>query len=178
MREFFRGWKRKLGMLMLVTACAFTVIWVRAHRPSLDRLRFRIGTLTYCDIMPCRDGVLWERARIVRPMELNAIEQTYAAGLYDNFAQTFVDCHTALDTGPHENESDGQRFQWKWQCCGFQAATVVREDNQQSFRGVFWFIPHGMIVLPLAAISAWLLFSKPRSSKKPAPTHPTEPDHA
>lgn len=30
MREFFRGWERKLGALTLMLACVFTAGWVRS----------------------------------------------------------------------------------------------------------------------------------------------------
>lgn len=39
-------------------------------------------------------------------------------------------------------------------------------------------IPHFVITVPLLVVAAYLLLSKPRPAKKPAPTEPTEPDHA
>lgn len=31
MREFFRGWRRKVGCVLLGVACVFLALWVRAH---------------------------------------------------------------------------------------------------------------------------------------------------
>ena len=32
MREFFKGWKRKLGCVTLVTACLLMGMWIRSQR--------------------------------------------------------------------------------------------------------------------------------------------------
>ena len=45
MREFFRGWKRKLGVVSLVMACVFMAGWVRS---SLLTDRFAIITPAQC----------------------------------------------------------------------------------------------------------------------------------
>jgi hypothetical protein len=42
MREFFRGWKRKIGVMALVLACFVAVGWVRSLRVG-DWIRIPIG---------------------------------------------------------------------------------------------------------------------------------------
>lgn len=49
MREFFRGWRRKLGVVTLVMACGFMAAWIRSLR-TID-----IGTL--CLIQPHVVGI-------------------------------------------------------------------------------------------------------------------------
>lgn len=39
MREFFKGWRRKAGMVMLVMACVFAAGWVRSFSTA-DSLMF------------------------------------------------------------------------------------------------------------------------------------------
>ena len=43
MREFFRGWRRKVGCITLVMACAFVGGGIRSG-VVFDRIAFAIGT--------------------------------------------------------------------------------------------------------------------------------------
>jgi hypothetical protein len=43
MREFFKGWRRKAGTVLLLMAVAFTAVWVRSRSIS-DVLLVPIGT--------------------------------------------------------------------------------------------------------------------------------------
>ena len=40
MREFFRGWRRKVGCVTLVMACAITLLWLRSRFQS-EQICFR-----------------------------------------------------------------------------------------------------------------------------------------
>jgi hypothetical protein len=42
MREFFNGWKRKVGCATLIMALAFAGAWVRSHEVE-DEIRIRFG---------------------------------------------------------------------------------------------------------------------------------------
>ena len=161
MGDFFKPWRRKMGVVTLFVAFAFMAIWMR----RTDEIQFPIGPVTFYDIRPGPNALYWERVYFVRPMTLNAVEQTYAAGLFKEFAYVFVDCHLVHDVGPRENEEDGQRFKWRWCCCGFEAGEFVKKDDDQTISGTFWFIPYWMIILPLTLLSAYLLLSKPRVAK-------------
>jgi hypothetical protein len=45
MREFFKGWKRKIGVLMLAFPCIFMAGWVRSYNDQTDRCRLLGGIL-------------------------------------------------------------------------------------------------------------------------------------
>src|SRR3954462_3489874 len=76
MREFFRGWRRKLGVATLVMACVFAAGWVRSlfHRDNINLSRTawvvsKNGQLAYWHIVavpeeeehwgPPKREVLW-----------------------------------------------------------------------------------------------------------------------
>ena len=43
MREFFKGWRRKVGCVTLVMACAVATAWVRSELNYLDDYFFTLG---------------------------------------------------------------------------------------------------------------------------------------
>ena len=55
MREFFRGWRRKVGVVTLVMACAVLVVWMRSCA-ILDVFRF--STDHRCQCIASIPGVL------------------------------------------------------------------------------------------------------------------------
>ena len=170
MGDFFKPWRRKIGVATLLMACVLMAGWIRSPT-GRDRLRFPIDTLNYHDIASFGGGLLWERVYLVQPIKLNAVESTYASALFSEFATTFVDTQMNLTSGIQEG--GGQRFEWRWRCCGFDAGEIGEDGALGKFRGTFWFISYWSIVLPLTFISAFLLLTKPRQltqKKTPEPT--------
>ena len=58
MREFFKGWRRKAGVILLVMACVVTAVWIRSSI-VVDFMHFEIGDRFY--VVVSRRGVLaWD----------------------------------------------------------------------------------------------------------------------
>ena len=57
MGEFFKGWRRKIGVMMLVMACVLTGLWLRSLS-SYDRIYFPIGHRTHL-ITSYKGGLAW-----------------------------------------------------------------------------------------------------------------------
>ena len=54
MREFFRGWRRMVGVITLVMACLFVAGWLRSWE-SADELEFRCDNHTLIWFVSCYD---------------------------------------------------------------------------------------------------------------------------
>jgi hypothetical protein len=53
-------------------------------------------------------------------------------------------------------------FEWRWKYLGFDSGQL----RHNKLSATFWIIPYWSIVVPLTALSAWLLVIKPRKPAK------------
>jgi hypothetical protein len=146
MREFFRGWKRKVGVVMLLFACVLMMGWVRS--------KFRM----YEASMPIGRHVL---AEIISEREYLFVgierDDTCENG-WNEFR---------LGSEPTRRFPQKQ-IAWLW-CFGIGWGRDYETVGRWIDRDAILFIcPYWSIVIPLTAISAWLLLSKPRPAKPPA----------
>lgn len=143
----FHGWRPKTGVATLVLACVFTGEWIRGFAIE-DVIRLGTG-----------------RGRVLQTLS------TSHGGLVWKIEET--DCDISWVTGytprPVQEINDPSNcfvnadfMDWRWQMFGLDFAEYhgVKADRLS-----FWLIQYPTIVVPLILISAWLLFSKPRSAK-------------
>jgi hypothetical protein len=160
MFSFFRGWKRKLGVATLGLGCIFGAGWVRS--------------LTIGD-------TLW----IAGPDSLQKCESYAGKLLWEKQSPNFEEIdtvHTSFESirwGQQvENDTywDDRDIEWHWKFSGFDfgAGTLLIKELGRTFRHERWKIPYWSIVLPLTAVSAWLLLSK-RPPLKPVESAKTQP---
>lgn len=150
MGEFFRGWKRKAGLLMLILACALTTAWMRS-RHIVDQLEsgsilglfLRVDSelgevccMSWTD-NPAR-GWSWESF---------AVDQVWSDRNQDVTGKT-----------PFRQQI--------FRLCGF---ALRNPASNQIYRANGFVCHYSCFVLPLTAISAWLLLSKPKH-QAPKPT--------
>ena len=145
MREFFRGWRRKLGVVTLVVACVFAAGWVRSTIIA-DEFDYSFNH-TSSRIIALLDGhIVWMIFDHVRPTNVPAI------GFYFNEPfQTF-------DKFYHDKSKT-----WKWRFCGI---AVGRAENSGKSEITIFVVSFWSIVIPLTLLSAFLLLSKPRQSNQ------------
>jgi hypothetical protein len=156
MWSYFRGWKRKIGVVTLAMACGFMMAWMRSFHywdaftfvsgNSLDRLLFG------------HEGITWERTLEPGSVLLRVSHRRYRC-IYD-----------AKGLRPLL-EGWNYRHLWRWQFCGFDFGELMVEGQAGKHRLLFS-VPYWSIVAPLTLISAWCLLTKPRL--KPA----TKPETA
>ena len=150
MREFFRGWRRKVGVVTLLMACVFMSGWVRSRAIS-DNLRF-----------------IYANSRIKIWSSSGYLESTHRSqpeALFSSWSHRlefrrnyFPEIHRPLGIISAND---------RWECCGFFAgATQIYFLDPMIpallLNGVamrYW-----SIVIPLTLISPWLLLRKPRKS--------------
>ena len=148
MREFFKGWKRKIGCLTLVMACVATAGWVRSQHFS-DFIKYRIGPQHWLCISSNNDSFALSLLKENQPGQFT-------------FFRIFDSSPVQVD------RSDEEYLVFKF--CGFKFGV---DDGMAPSAGVrisnpptsyFCHAPYWSIVLPLTAFSAFLLLSKPLKS--------------
>ena len=145
MYDFLRGWRRKKGVITLVTACLILGAWLRSLRTfdSLfvhgDQWRYGISSV---------DGRIW----------------------FINTTPLLGESWVAWNSREHQPEfdpMDGANVNWRRDGAGFHIGTYTRPIPSQTASGKFeafsLMIPYGVIELPLALLSAYLIVLKPRT---------------
>lgn len=149
MAEFFRGWKRKIGVLTLVMACAFMAGWVRSNLKR-DFIEVDLSNVTY------RIGSTESNFRLIRV--------TPAAGTGFSWSASPIPAPPAVLWANH------YEMEWRRDWAGFQLGTgVLNGTDANKLRVTVYSFPYWSIVLPLTALSAWLLLSKPSQMPEPSP---------
>jgi hypothetical protein len=146
MREFFHGWRRKIGVMTLLMACVFAPVWVRSLSVC-DWFHFynRTGGLGLQVISSDGCVGLAERKSAISPSYLT------------RFALRLPRHHT---TSPNSVVTrPGEWFDWRWHALEFGYGTERRGEH------LLLKIPYWSIVIPLTLLSAYLLLIKPRPLK-------------
>jgi hypothetical protein len=151
-REFFRGWRRKAGLVTLVISVALVGAWMRSaiiadviqlkHEDSYQFIGSMLGSMRWSR---------WTSPSVSGPQH--------------SWVPSFVwDSHDANAFQGDAFEEAEVDWRWKWLGFEFLHATIRRPSgmNGQTSR---WSVPYWSLVLPLTVVSAWLLISKPRAAK-------------
>ena len=163
MGDFFKPWRRKIGVVTLAMACVFMGGWMRSLRKadttaisisknSLIQLISREKTLAIrkCNSAFAVRGIADRADRII----LVAAEQPPTPTPRD---VSFSFDERALS-------ESGNPYKWTIQSCGVRIGCV--EDPTYSLRASMWVFPYWSLISPLTILSAYLLLSEPRSEKK------------
>lgn len=146
MREFFKGWRQRIGLTTLLVACLFTVAWVR----SVSMVDFIVlNPWKSAHWLLVSGGQHW---RIVRGWSIVLLKQ-----------KKQIDNRTIRSVNLIENSDpwSGNAFDWYSE----NASEFALLRNPFDEGSVLPMIPYWSIVLPLTMLSAWLLLSKPRPVK-------------
>ena len=141
MREFFRGWRRKVGCVTLVMACVLMAGWVRSLQ-VIEAISLP-GTLNKTTLLMSNPHVL-----------------TLIFGPEESPADTGYFWFESRDENPLDDFADA----WSWRFCGFGVADVHTDGE---FITV-WMLPYWAFTIPLTLLSAYLIVWKPRQPPKPA----------
>ncbi len=142
MDEFFKGWRRKAGLVTLAMALLLMAGWMRSAI-LMDVIIIACGKETH--IAQSLEGELsWRWLVNIAPQQSSAEWHTLKdAPLYLRFSTA-----TSLTT----------ERQLKW--CGFDFGTTAEND------GSWGIVPYWSLVLPLTLLSAWLILVKARNEKR------------
>ena len=145
MGEFFRGWRRKIGVVTLVMALLFMGGWVRSLSIQ-DVLSFHSGRHTSEHLSSVKCVLVLQRGEI-DDAEYMMTFPKWTANEFDSETKWF----------------DETGMVWRWQLYGFGFGELPN-DLIEGVQEKYFFIPHWSIVLPLILNSAYLLLSKPPKS--------------
>ena len=161
MGEFFRGWKRKTGVVTLSMACMLMVCWVRSQQIS-DFVKYRIGPQH------------WFFMRSNRSRFELSIMKEYQPGQFTYFRM----CDSSPVDKVTEIDRNIQEYEQGFSFCAFN---IGRDDGQAPRAGLmmsnppkryFGRAPYWPIVVSLTAFSAWLFLAKPRERKSKSTIRP------
>jgi hypothetical protein len=154
--EFFRPWKRKIGVLTLVMACVFVALWLRS-KVLEERVILNLNKTTHHEIISSAEGLILVFDLYTVP-EKNISRTDRMIALVSRRDQVTIAKNHGLTL------QNG--FGWK-----------LHSYPMQSLEMVMVVIPHWLIAIPLTMLSAWLVLSKPRPAKSQTPVEPI-PDAA
>jgi hypothetical protein len=143
MREFFQGWRRKIGCATLVMACVLMIGWVRSMREfhCLAVAKNMIvqstkGRVTlFWDNSDSRNPVLWWHG------------------------ETTDESYDPLQA------QEGLNIDWRWSCAGVTLGAYTVQEGSRLARTDVYDVRYWLLVIPLTLLSAYLILWKPRKRK-------------
>ena len=157
MGEFFRGWKRKIGVLTLLIACVLMLGWVRSL--SIEDAATLSGKTTHLILTSSQSKMVLTRHRDATGMTAASYQAGWTSNpITDVWAST-----------PIEKERFWKRFGFNFE---IGTVTTVGFYQQAQVEYCNLVVPYWSIVIPLIMLSAFLLLSNPGPS---TPTKFIEP---
>lgn len=157
MRDFFKGWKRKLGGATLVMACVLVGTWVRSD--------FYVDELWFSKDQSPKQVFVQSCAGALRFFDGRADGNITRGGYWWRIRRCSSEDHSFAGFGV------SFVFDERWQYWGFDIGKGHEVQNPPSqYILSFMFIPFWSVVLPLTLVSSWLLLSK-----QPPVQRPVEP---
>lgn len=156
MREFFRGWQRKMGAVTLLMACVLLGVWLRSE------IRYDSIALF---IKPYRYGISSSIGRL----RLQQTRRSDSIRFFVTSLNTPTD--RIYDTAIEKNErwlhEPWTEFRPNWQMSflGFHLSNgkgTGRGEASKELETLICFVPYWSLVIPLTLLSACLLLSKRR----------------
>ncbi len=182
MRAFFRGWRRKVGLMTLMTACVFMAGWVRSRElvdiinipfdSTLHTLFSQNGYIDYRRIKTNR--VSGDTAPTLVKFSTEIMQVNWS-GEYQDIDFMGFDLHprshwtTTTRIYSQINGFPQVPAKTEWCLYGCRYILKTRNERKQSWTKnpvhfEFLYDPYWSIVVPLTLFSAYLLLVKPRQS--------------
>jgi len=165
MREFFRGWKRKAGCVTLAMACAFITECVRTFDVH-DKISYCPASNIKYALAARGEVIDWTRSESVDGASINQ----------PGFSWRRIPKWTKSQLTPTEIKiSESRLLDWDRRLCGFafysgQIKVPFTNGPVITVRMIGCSVPFWSIVVPLTALSAYMLLNKPREkNKQPVP---------
>ena len=162
MSEFFKflirfsgGWRRKIGLSLLLMSCVLMGGWLRSVFVA-DGISWTSGSNACDDIMSAEQNLTWQTTYDIEGL-LPTMIPVWKSGALD---------FTIVDDAADEPV-------WRWRFLGFEAGEFTTQMTGDSSHGSFCSIPYWSVTVPLTLFSIWFFLSRPRPSTQ---KNFTEPD--
>ena len=158
MREFFKGWRRKVGCALLVMACAVMAHWFRSQLIE-DEI---YNDFSQCTLATGGGSLLWSR----RELRLEGLsEPVWICGGGIEMEEGWQWQSEPYKRDDLETSGRGE-FLTRYWIPGGEFAVVTRSrrilDITQIDTVSFWEMSLLWLVIPLMLLSAYLILWKPR----------------
>ena len=162
MREFFHGWRRKVGCVALVMACVLACVWLRSLI-TYDVIHQNVGERNY-GISSCegRLTLVWFSFATTEPF-------VWHSGDVSKIDYFFRAPEPGEPKKPYDPLREW-RVIWRWDWGGFHVGAGETGDPNNLTQIVTAVFPYAALVIPLTLLSAYLILWKPRQR--------TEAEHA
>lgn len=141
MREFVRGWRRKVGGVLLLAAVAFAGMWIRSN-VRIDAVHFAIGARDH-SIYSLLGGVTWQSYDLV-PWPSSAAPIPWAQ--FKEAGSKKIEDVTGPETNSLTDFADGD----------------TGLPDQRHWTAYYWWV-----VSPLTLLSAFLILWPVKRATKP-----------
>jgi hypothetical protein len=179
MSGYFKPLRRKIGVLMLVMACAFAVAWMRSLYKCDNFCRINANsrdTFTSVDGELSLSRLTWIANRLNETGYIRLFGSEYYWLTRDISSVGGFELDANGKRPPHEPFNRDFDVEWCWDWAGFTFGAATRKpDSPRVFHVDLYSIPYWSIVIPLTLLSAWLLLSKVRQKQKQTIEKVTEP---
>ena len=140
MGKFFKPWRRKIGVVMLVTACVFTGGWVRSVRTQ-ETIQFRVSKKSVYFFVSNRNWLYWKCVRELYPSQMTYPQQNGALKIpFRSFY--FVKRSTRYN---QRNMLETETFEY---------SLVPQRSFLYGLKMDTWSAPYWSIIIPLILLSA------------------------
>lgn len=152
MGEFFKGWRRKAGLVTLAVALVLMVAWNRSYA-IVDQVWIEdAGDQAFHTVVSLQGRLGWVRTIAPR----RSMRMDWDSEDLAEFADTDF-----YDEWSKELYAIERRIEW----AGFRFGAALETPLFHLKPMVCAFIPYWALILPLTLLSAWLLLTKPRKAK-------------
>jgi len=157
MGDIFRGWRRKVGVVTLLTALVFMGGWLRSL-VTINRFTIKSDGYNFNWLASFNGSIAWQRVVPVDASKWSTDINEFVPELFQSTAEGVAEYVLGALLG---NED---KFEWKHRLFGFEIGEYQQEEALEAVRVTIWKIQYWSITIPLTLISLWLLVSKPRKS--------------
>jgi len=169
MGEFFKPWRRKLGLLTLMMACVLMSGWVRSLR-TMNYTVIRFGDDSLVQLISRDQALAVRRIKSNLSVNMLSVDRVLLMGFQAPRGNSTG--NLAINVDPTTRAAEGSTFHWIMKSYGFEIGDC--SDQQFPLQIFVARIPYWSIVIPLTTLSAYLLITKPRIStqkknKEPIP---------
>lgn len=161
MSEFFRGWRRKIGVLTLLLACVLMGGWLRSLR-AVNNVAFTIGGHSLVQLISRDEALAVRRIKSRLAVKELSVDRVSLIGF--QAPQGNSTGNLAINVDPPARTAEGSPFDWIMKRYGFEIGNCA--DKQFPLQIFVVRVPYWFMVIPLTLISAYLFLTKPRQSNQ------------
>jgi hypothetical protein len=152
--RFSRGWRRKMGLSLLVMTCVLMGGWLRSVFVA-DGISWTRGSNVCEHFMSAEQNLTWQTTYNIEALLPSMLPVWHSS---------------ALDFTIVDDAAD--QPVWRWRFLGFEAGEFTTQMTGDASYGSFCSIPYWSVTVPLTLVSIWFLLSKPRPSNQKNITEP------